>query len=78
LQHGSIILKGSFLAPEVRGIVDLAADFSISEFRKKLPSVIAAAVGESFCFRGFLSEEVSLAAEIAKEQIGALAVKTLK
>ena len=36
LQHGSIILKASFLAPIVVGIADLKPDFSVTEFQKKL------------------------------------------
>jgi len=75
LQHGSIILKSSFLAPQVPGIVNLSADFSVSAFWKKLPPVIAAAIGESWNFRGFSAEERSLAADIAKGQIESEAKK---
>jgi len=77
LQHGSIILKASFLVPQVLGIVNLSADFSVSAFWKKLPPVIAAAIGESWNFRGFSAEERSLAADIANGQIEAEAVKIL-
>ena len=77
LQHGSIVLKASNFSPEVLGIVDLAADFTVSALRQRLPQVIAAAIGEFLQFRGFLTEEMSLAADIAKEQIEAEVVKTL-
>jgi lipoate-protein ligase A len=76
LQHGSIILKASFLAPTVVGIADLKPDFSVTEFRKKLPSAIAAAIGKTMDFRGFSPEELSLAEEIAKEQFEAQTLKS--
>jgi lipoyl(octanoyl) transferase len=66
LQHGSIILKASVLAPQVLGIVDLVPDSCMSRFRQKLPQVIAAAIGEILNFREFSQQETSLAAEIAK------------
>lgn len=68
LQHGSVILKTSLLAPHVLGIVDLSADFSVSAFLEKLPPVIAAAIGGSVNFRGFSAAEMTLATDIAKER----------
>ena len=75
LQHGSVVLKASFLAPVVLGIVDFASDFNITAFRKELPSVIAAAIGGSMHFRSFSPEELSLAADIAKGKTEAEALK---
>ena len=75
LQHGSIILKASFLTPQVLGVGDLSADFKVSSFWKKLPLAIAAAIGESANFRSFSEDEMSLAAEIADGQIEAEAAK---
>ena len=67
LQHGSIILKASPLAPQVLGIIDLEPSFSTADFRRSLPQKIAGAVSESTHFRSYTLPEKSLAAEIALE-----------
>ena len=67
LQHGSIILKASALAPQVLGILDLEPNFSDAEFRRNLPHTIANAVSGSTNFRSFTQAEKSLAAAIALE-----------
>lgn len=76
LQHGSIILKASFLVPIVVGIADLKPDFSVAGFQKKLPLSIAAAIGKTVDFRGFSPEELSLAEEIAKGEFAAQTAKS--
>ena len=77
LQHGSIILKASSLAPQVLGVFDLAAEFGVSGFLQELPQAIASAIGRFPDFRCFSQEEMSLAADITQGQIEAEAAKIL-
>ena len=67
LQHGSVILKASSIAPQVRGVEDLVADFDVTQFRRMMPKTIAAAVGTIVVFRGLTAEERLLASSIGKE-----------
>jgi len=67
LQHGSIILKASPLAPQVLGILDLEPSFAAADFRRNLPHTIAGAVSGSTHFRSYTQTEELLAAAIALE-----------
>ncbi|MCP4787801.1 MAG: lipoate--protein ligase [Fuerstiella sp.] len=48
LQHGSVLLRASGLTPEIPGVADLKASFSIDEFERCLPEKLAAAVATDF------------------------------
>jgi len=67
LQHGSIILKASKMAPQIPGIGELEPNFSDIEFRQSLPGMIATAISHSMNFRSYTDAEKSLAATIAAE-----------
>ncbi|MDA1230886.1 MAG: lipoate--protein ligase [Planctomycetota bacterium] len=70
LQHGSIILKASEVAPQVQGIEDLGVSFRQIEFRQMLPIAIAEVIGCSAHLRQSTADELSLAATIAIEMKG--------
>ena len=67
LQHGSIILKASRMAPQVPGIADLEPSFADRDFRQTLPQAIASSIGNSMNFRSYSDAEKSLAATISSE-----------
>lgn len=67
LQHGSIILKASELAPQVNGIEDLEPGFAAAEFRQNLPVTIARSISCSLSFRACTDAETRLAQSIASE-----------
>jgi len=67
LQHGSIILRSSALAPQVPGIEDLEPQCETADFRRSLPHAIASGISHSIKIRNYTEAEKSLAMAIAIE-----------
>lgn len=64
LQHGSILLRASSIAPEIKGLVDLHRGFDLNRFQCELPSVLAACIGATIDARTYSEEELTISAEI--------------
>lgn len=68
LQHGSILLQSSPLAPQLTGLRDLFPDFDTQRLRQELPQVIADAVACSSENGDFTGDELAAAERSIAEQ----------
>ena len=67
LQHGSILLKASPIAPSIKGVLDLSPHFNIKRFQKELPLVIASSFGVPAFTRPYSQQEQAVSAGIESQ-----------
>lgn len=69
LQHGSIILAASRLAPFVDGIRELSPSFDDERFQRLLPETIASSIAGKWAVRTYASDERDVSEEMAAEAL---------
>lgn len=67
LQHGSILLNASPIAPNIKGVLDLSSRFDLQRFRKELPIAIASSFGVPGIARTYSEEERAISAGIESQ-----------
>ena len=70
LQHGSILLGATAIAPSLHGIHDLSQDFDMARFRRELPRTIAESIASDWSIRSYTPQEQELSIELARQIAG--------
>jgi lipoate-protein ligase A len=67
LQHGSIMLAASSVAPSLHGIHELSRDFDVDRFRRELPETIAESIASRWSIRTYEAREQELSERMVEQ-----------